>query len=206
MKERSSRILDWIARSLLLLLVVASPWPFGSVAPRAASTLAAALFVLYAAHAAVGWLRDRSPAPPHGGLWIASGLALAAFQSLPLPSAITAIAPGVGRAYSALENELGAVSAWHPLSIEPFRTEWSFLQLLSLACAFHLANRLFRRTADRAFLAASLAAVGVAPDQPLPGLNLMDIAKSGGQCDRKSLFGEIFDHDVADIDRPAASL
>jgi O-antigen ligase len=162
MKERSSRILDWIARSLLLLLVVASPWPFGSVAPRAASTLAAALFVLYAAHAAVGWLRDRSPAPPHGGLWIASGLALAAFQSLPLPSAITAIAPGVGRAYSALENELGAVSAWHPLSIEPFRTEWGFLQLLSLACAFHLANRLFRRTADRAFLAASLAAVGVA--------------------------------------------
>jgi uncharacterized sulfatase len=51
-----------------------------------------------------------------------------------------------------------------------------------------------------------LAAVGIAPDQPLPGLNLMDIAKNGGQCDRKSLFGEIFDHDVADIDRPAASL
>ncbi|MGH9388340.1 MAG: hypothetical protein ACRD1Z_01920, partial [Vicinamibacteria bacterium] len=36
------------------------------------------------------------------------------------------------------------------------------LHLLSLGCAFHLANRLFRKSAERNFLAYSLAAVGVA--------------------------------------------
>ena len=51
-----------------------------------------------------------------------------------------------------------------------------------------------------------LAATGISPDQPLPGKNLIEIAASGGKCDRTNLFGEVFDHDVADIDRPAASL
>lgn len=51
-----------------------------------------------------------------------------------------------------------------------------------------------------------LSATGIATDQALPGKNLLEIAANGGKCDRASLFGEIFDHDVADIDRPAASL
>jgi len=164
----SPKIRDWIPRFLLIFLVVASPWPFGSVAPRAASTLTAALLVFYGLYWAVQLLRERSATAPHGWLWIVSGLAFVAIQNLPLPSALTAVAaPAVARAYAPLGTELdaGVGSAdgrWHPISIEPFRTEWSLLQLLSLACAFHLANRLFRKTAERNFLAYSLAAVGVA--------------------------------------------
>ena len=51
-----------------------------------------------------------------------------------------------------------------------------------------------------------LAATGIAPEEKLPGLNLLDLARNGGKTDRTALFGEVFDHDVADIDNPAASL
>lgn len=50
-----------------------------------------------------------------------------------------------------------------------------------------------------------LAAVGIAPDQPLPGLDLAKVA-AGETSDHRVIFGSTFDHDVADIDRPAASL
>ncbi len=160
-------IRDWIPRFLLLLLVVASPWPFGSVAPRAASTLAAALLLFYGLYWTSELLRKRSVAAPHGWRFIACGLAFVAVQNAPLPPGLTAFAaPAVARAYTPLSTELddgsGGDSSWHPISIEPFRTEWSLLQLLSLACAFHLSNRLFRRSAERSLFAYSLAAVGVA--------------------------------------------
>lgn len=51
-----------------------------------------------------------------------------------------------------------------------------------------------------------LAAAGVTPTKPMPGINLIDVVKAGGKTDRKSIYGEIFDHDVADIDDPAQSL
>lgn len=51
-----------------------------------------------------------------------------------------------------------------------------------------------------------LSAVGVTPQAPLPGLDLARIAAAGGKTDRNTLFGATFDHDVADIDQPAASL
>lgn len=51
-----------------------------------------------------------------------------------------------------------------------------------------------------------LAACGITPVEPLPGLNLLAIADAKGQCERQSLFGEIFEHDVADIDDPSKSL
>lgn len=50
-----------------------------------------------------------------------------------------------------------------------------------------------------------LSAVGIQPTEPLPGIDLARVASSG-KSDRDILFGEIFDHDVADIDRPEASL
>ncbi len=162
MKGPPPKILAWLARSFLLLLVVASPWPFGSVAPRAASTLAAALLVLYGAYWAFRFLRQRSVTLPHGWIWLGFGLAFVSMQSVPLPSTLTAVAPGVNRTYAPIAAELGASPGWHPISVEPFRTEWSLLQLLSLACAFHLANRLFRATTERNALAGSLAGVGVA--------------------------------------------
>lgn len=164
---RPDGIRGWIPRVLLVLLVVASPWPFGSVAPRAAATLAAALLVFHGLFWASELVRERVVTAPHGWPWIASGLAFVALQNVPLPAPLTAFAaPAVERAYAplatALEDGSGSLSSWHPISIEPFRTEWSFLQLLSLACAFHLANRLFRRSAERNLFAYGLAAVGVA--------------------------------------------
>jgi arylsulfatase A-like enzyme len=51
-----------------------------------------------------------------------------------------------------------------------------------------------------------LKACGVTPATDLPGRDLIAIARQGGQSDRTALYGEIFEHDVADIDRPAKSL
>lgn len=49
-----------------------------------------------------------------------------------------------------------------------------------------------------------LAAVGFTPNESLPGIDLAQVAR--GKSDRTTLFGSTFDHDVADIDRPEASL
>ena len=51
-----------------------------------------------------------------------------------------------------------------------------------------------------------LAAAGVTPKEPLPGLDLARLAANGGKPERTALFGATFHHDVADIDRPEASL
>lgn len=51
-----------------------------------------------------------------------------------------------------------------------------------------------------------LAAAGAEVPAELPGLNLLPIIQAGEKSPRNQLFGEIFDHDVAEIDRPAASL
>ena len=50
------------------------------------------------------------------------------------------------------------------------------------------------------------AAAGVAAPDGLPGINLLDVCKNRGQCDREQLFGAIFEHDVADVDEPGKSL
>jgi len=50
-----------------------------------------------------------------------------------------------------------------------------------------------------------LSAVGIQPQESLPGIDLAQIAATG-KTDRNILFGEIFEHDVADIDRPESSL
>lgn len=51
-----------------------------------------------------------------------------------------------------------------------------------------------------------LKAVGIEPERPLPGIDLIAVANSGGKSPRKTIFGEIFAHDVADVNDPAASL
>lgn len=50
-----------------------------------------------------------------------------------------------------------------------------------------------------------LAACGVPAPHGLPGINLLDVCR-GTEPQRAAIFGEIFEHDVADIDNPAASL
>ncbi len=50
-----------------------------------------------------------------------------------------------------------------------------------------------------------LRACGVKPPSELPGIDLISVA-NGTPAERKAIFGEIFEHDVADVDDPAASL
>jgi uncharacterized sulfatase len=51
-----------------------------------------------------------------------------------------------------------------------------------------------------------LAAAGLKPAAEMTGLNLIDIANSGGKSARETLFGETFAHDVADIDNATPGL
>jgi len=52
----------------------------------------------------------------------------------------------------------------------------------------------------------ALAAAGVPVPENLPGYNLLPILKSGEPTPRRTVFGETFAHDVANLDRPEDSL
>lgn len=69
------------------------------------------------------------------------------------------------------------------------------------------------KPADRPELVSSidlvptiLAAAGARQPDGLPGLNLMPSLGSGEEIQRKRIFGEGFAHDIADIEKPEASL
>ena len=69
------------------------------------------------------------------------------------------------------------------------------------------------RPADRPDLVSSidlmptiLAATGARVPENLPGLNLLSHMETGSALPRERLFGEGFSHDIADLDRPEASL
>jgi len=69
------------------------------------------------------------------------------------------------------------------------------------------------KPADRPELVSSidlvptiLAAAGARQPDGLPGLNLMPSIGSGEEIQRKRIFGEGFAHDIADIEKPEASL
>ena len=51
-----------------------------------------------------------------------------------------------------------------------------------------------------------LAAAGADIPDDLPGVNLLPNLESGESIDRQTLFGELFAHDIADIENPEASL
>ena len=50
-----------------------------------------------------------------------------------------------------------------------------------------------------------LAACDIRPSEQMQGINLLDVC-GGKKPERKAIYGEIFGHDVIDIDRPAANL
>ena len=51
-----------------------------------------------------------------------------------------------------------------------------------------------------------LAACGLEPPEEMLGLNLLDVVAAQGRSERTRLFGEIFEHDVADLAHPTKSL
>lgn len=50
------------------------------------------------------------------------------------------------------------------------------------------------------------AAAGVPAPSGLPGLDLLEVCRNQGRSDREQLFGEIFEHDVPDVDDPSQGL
>lgn len=51
-----------------------------------------------------------------------------------------------------------------------------------------------------------LSAAGIQPPEEMPGLNLLEVCNNNGQTERDAIFGAIYDHDIVDVDNPAASL
>tara|TARA_R110002095_G_scaffold152237_4_gene132168 strand:- start:152150 stop:153475 length:1326 start_codon:yes stop_codon:yes gene_type:complete len=51
-----------------------------------------------------------------------------------------------------------------------------------------------------------LNAVGLKPTKAMEGINLLEVIKHGGKTERKAIFGDIYEHDMIDIDDPASSL
>lgn len=51
-----------------------------------------------------------------------------------------------------------------------------------------------------------LNAVGLKPTEAMQGIDLLQVMKQGGKSDRKAIFGDIYEHDMVDIDDPATSL
>jgi uncharacterized sulfatase len=54
--------------------------------------------------------------------------------------------------------------------------------------------------------ATILAACGVATPKPMQGASLLDVAAGNGKLPRDAVFGEIFTHDAATLDKPELSM
>jgi O-antigen ligase len=150
---------------VLVLLVVLSPWPFGSVHLR--TTEAIALVSLATALGAFLWDCGRGQLclPPRGILWPLLGLwTLAAFQLIPLPEALHQwIAPGSVAIWHPDVPAAAAVlgSGPHPISLYPEATcRWlafvTGLVALSLAAAPALGERRLLRRASTAIVAGAV--------------------------------------------------
>ena len=161
--SRPSReaVVLWGLRVTLLVVLVASPWPFGSATPRPAAILSGSLLVLLALYLGTR-LHAGSLHRTPGLAWAGGALALVALQLTPLPNGIVAfIAPAVRDVYAPVSEYLGEVR-WHTLSIEPFQTQARLLQLFSGIAAFVLTAHLFRRGSEIRLFAYTVTALGVA--------------------------------------------
>jgi len=51
-----------------------------------------------------------------------------------------------------------------------------------------------------------LNAVGLKPTRAMQGIDLLKVMEAGGKTKRRAIFGDIYEHDMVDIDDPASSL
>jgi uncharacterized sulfatase len=56
------------------------------------------------------------------------------------------------------------------------------------------------------FVPTVSAAAGIPIESKLPGIDLLEVCKQNGVSNRDTLYGEIFDHDLRDLDDPTKSL
>lgn len=159
----TERIFTSTLRLGLLALVLASPWPFGSVTPRPAALLSVALVTLCGVYV-VTRVYYKKLGPPPMWTWLGAVVALLLLQQVPMPHAWTDVgAPAVGSFYEPLRGiAVADEDWWHAMSAEPFQTRWGLMQFISFVAAFYLASQLLRRSSDRRWLVYSVAALGVA--------------------------------------------
>lgn len=160
------RVTTWCLRSVFLLLLIASPWPFGSATYRPMGLLTGALFILLGVWVVYLLLSKKNPRPAWvASRWILLGLGIGLLQLLPVPtSLLKMVAPASHAVHVPVVQEAKQIlgEAWRPLSIEPFSTEAELLRFASLAAAFFLAGHLFNRRSEIRLFVYAVTAVGVA--------------------------------------------
>ncbi|MGH9461607.1 MAG: O-antigen ligase family protein [Vicinamibacteria bacterium] len=158
--------LGWSIRGALLLLLIASPWPFGSATPVPSAYLSASIYVLFGIWVAFVLIRKTDLAFPWPGhRWLALGVLVGLLQLLPLaPGLVDVLAPASASihypAAAGVEQVLG--HDWRPVSIEPFATEAELLRMGSLIAAFYLFGHLFVHRRDIRLLGYIVSFLGVA--------------------------------------------
>jgi len=151
---------------MLLLLLIVSPWPFGSATPLPSAFLSASLYVLFALW--VGFLLIKRPDlafPWPGYRWLAVGLVLGLVQLLPLaPGFLKVLAPASATIHYPAVAEARQVlgEGWHPVSVQPFATEAELLRIGALMAAFFLFGHLFMHRRDIRLLGYTVSLLGVA--------------------------------------------
>ncbi len=150
----------WALRLGSLALIVLAPWPFGSVTPRPAAQLSAALVALCGLYV-LSRIYYRELRPPPSWIWLVAACGFVLLQQVPLPSGwADVVAPAVGNFYEPLRS-ITETERWRSISAEPFQTRWGLLQLVSFAAAFYMATQLYRRGSERKVVVYTLATLGV---------------------------------------------
>ncbi len=162
----AGRVTTRCLRTVFLLLLVASPWPFGSATYRPMGLLTGCLFVLFGVWVAYLLLSKGKPRYQWvASRWIILGLGIGCLQLLPLPTGLLKmIAPASHTVYVPVVQEAKQIigEGWRSVSIEPFSTEAELLRFASLAAAFLLASHLFNRRSEIRLFVYAVTAVGVA--------------------------------------------
>ena len=113
------------ALAVLAALVVASPWPFGSVSPLVAWAITLVMLATVTA-VLVAQARGGEAVIPAAPLWPLAGLfAVGAFQLVPMPSGLLAVlAPGPASIWHPEDTAAAAVlgRGFRPVSIDPEAT------------------------------------------------------------------------------------
>jgi hypothetical protein len=179
-RNRSSQesVVDLFARlaqGCVLLVMVLSPWGFGSVAYWAQCLMAIGLLIALG----IWWFESavdphKSQHIPYVAFLLLGGLAIALVQLLPLPEAASFL---LGRQVEIYQQFTGEPAASARISLFPQGT-WQIFQLLLIALsALLLASRYFRSTKEMVVLMVVVAANGLL-------LSILGIAQKASADDR----------------------
>jgi O-antigen ligase len=155
------------ALAVLVLLVVLTPWPFGSAHPLATRVVSVMALVAAFVVVARGLRGDPAEVPAFPAWWVGGLLALAVLQLVPLPAGLhTMLAPGSAAVWHPAEPEAAGLlgAGPRPISIDPEATRrWLCLAVGLVTLAVQAAPALrHRRSALAAALVVGASALAVA--------------------------------------------